>query len=76
MTAISKAELFEDLKSAWEELMRGTGLPNKLRFINGDTISKNRLLGQFPNGVYLKWIDFYEVEFNGCIGKKVIIGDG
>ena len=72
--AISRTQLIAELKTPFASLFIGHGLPNKLRFVNGSTISKNRLLGQFSD-VTLKWIDFYEVEFNGCIGKKVIIGD-
>lgn len=55
--------------------MRGTGLPNKLRCVKGVEITRDDLISLYPGGVQLKWIDFYKVPFNGCIGKKVIIGD-
>lgn len=73
--AITSAQAFKELNQAWGRIMRGTGLPNKLRLVYGREISRARLIGLFPDVVYLKWIDFYKVEFTGCIGKKVIIGD-
>ena len=73
--AISRTQLAEELGTGMASLFIGHGLPNKLRFVKGNVISRSRLLSRFPKGVYLKWIDFYEVEFNGCIGNKVIIGD-
>ena len=75
MTAITSAQAFKELNLAWGRIMRGTGLPNKLRCVKGVEITRDDLISLYPGGVQLKWIDFYEVEFNGCIGNKVIIGD-
>ena len=73
--AITSEQAFKEFNEAWNTIMRGTGLPNNLRYVKGIEITRDDLISLYPGGVQLKWIDFYRVGFTGCIGKKVIIGD-
>jgi len=72
---MTRDQALKEMQVSWEAVFRGKGLPDTLRFVNGVVVSKDRWIATRAAGVDLRWLNFYEVRINGCVGKKIIIGD-